>query len=193
MNIVQKEGILMPKIITDVKNTLLEQSKQLVIESGLKSLTMRALSERTEIAVGTIYNYFPTKKHLVLQLMEQYWYDFLSEIDLIEKKSYNVFDALKSTYLRLEALTNRFIEVFLKDFTDGYDSDSKARSNLFTEKLIKKVENLLIKGVERQEISLYTDSFEGAKFIMLNMLMIAQTKAMTYESFEITLKKLLEK
>ena len=48
---------------------LLAAATELVAESGLDGLTMQALSERVDCAVGTIYTYFPSKSALVASLM----------------------------------------------------------------------------------------------------------------------------
>lgn len=48
---------------------LLAAATELVAEGGLDGLTMQALSERVDCAVGTIYTYFPSKSALVASLM----------------------------------------------------------------------------------------------------------------------------
>ena len=56
------KGIYMPKLIKDIKIKILEASMDLFDSIGYENLSMRKISEKANIAVGTLYNYFPNKK-----------------------------------------------------------------------------------------------------------------------------------
>ena len=51
----------MPKRIENLKETILQHARQILLEEGYGALTMRAVAARCGIAVGTVYNYFPAK------------------------------------------------------------------------------------------------------------------------------------
>jgi AcrR family transcriptional regulator len=47
---------------------LLAAATEIIAESGLEGLTMQAVAERVDCAVGTIYTYFPSKSALLAEL-----------------------------------------------------------------------------------------------------------------------------
>ena len=58
MNSVQFGGGIMNKVVTS-KEEILAASRELVLEKGIMSLSMRSVAEACGVAVGSIYNYFP--------------------------------------------------------------------------------------------------------------------------------------
>ncbi len=55
------------------KDMILSASKQLVMEKGLYAINMRMVAERCGIAVGSVYNYFPSKTDLIAATVESVW------------------------------------------------------------------------------------------------------------------------
>lgn len=182
----------MPKIIKNPKEVILKEAKEIIKVEGYKSLTMRRVSDKTDIAVGTLYNYFPTKKDLIVQLMEDYWYDYLSTIEEIDEITTDIFLKLKLIYQKLETFLETFKEFWLKNYTSGYDEDSLKRKNIFTEILVNRLEVILCEAQSKGDITLFIDSSDISKFIMLNFFMMAQMNTFKYKSFEKILKKLLQ-
>ena len=54
----------MPKIIENLREILLAASRTLLLEEGYRALTMRQVAGLCHVAVGTVYNYFPSKDML---------------------------------------------------------------------------------------------------------------------------------
>ena len=63
----------MPKIIADLRENILLQARALLLQGGFESLTMRTVASACNVAVGTVYNYFPSKEMLVAGIMLQDW------------------------------------------------------------------------------------------------------------------------
>lgn len=57
------------------KETLLNQCREMVSENGLSSISMRGVAERCNVALGSLYNYYPSKKDLLLAVIESVWHD----------------------------------------------------------------------------------------------------------------------
>lgn len=55
----------MSKTVTS-KESILVACKDIVRESGMPVLNMRNVAQRCQVAVGSIYNYFPSKEDLIL-------------------------------------------------------------------------------------------------------------------------------
>ncbi len=63
----------MPKIIKDLKPHIKEEAMVLFTEVGYDKVSMRALSKKVGIAVGTLYNYFPNKEDLYMDILFDSW------------------------------------------------------------------------------------------------------------------------
>ncbi|MGN1414802.1 MAG: TetR/AcrR family transcriptional regulator [Anaerovoracaceae bacterium] len=57
------------------KEAILQVCRGLTASGGLSSLSMRAVANRCQIALGTLYNYFPDKDALLLATVESIWKD----------------------------------------------------------------------------------------------------------------------
>lgn len=57
------------------KEEILEVSRKLVLEKGLSTVNMRMVAKECGVAVGSIYNYFPSKSDLVCATVETIWKD----------------------------------------------------------------------------------------------------------------------
>ena len=63
----------MPKIIENLREELLAEAKRQIAERGYKNTTIRSVAAECGIAVGTVYNYFPSKEMLVAAFMYEDW------------------------------------------------------------------------------------------------------------------------
>ena len=57
------------------REAILAQSRQLVIEKGIGAINMRTVAAACHVAVGSIYNYFPSKAELITATVEDVWKD----------------------------------------------------------------------------------------------------------------------
>lgn len=55
------------------KEAILSISMQIAMETGLSSVNMRRVAERGGIAVGSVYNYFPSKADLLAETIGMFW------------------------------------------------------------------------------------------------------------------------
>ena len=62
----------MNKVVTS-KEEIMDVSRRLVLEKGIVSLSMRAIAEACGVAVGSIYNYFPSKAELLSAAIGSVW------------------------------------------------------------------------------------------------------------------------
>lgn len=60
------------------KESILAVCKDIVRESGMSALNMRRVAQRTQVSVGSVYNYFPSKEDLILATVESIWNEILS-------------------------------------------------------------------------------------------------------------------
>lgn len=63
----------MPKIIENLPQRLLEETRRQVAESGYAAMTIRSVAKSCGVGVGTVYNYYPSKEALVASFMLEDW------------------------------------------------------------------------------------------------------------------------
>jgi len=54
----------MPKIIDGLQKQILKEAKYQIFKNGFSKMTIRSVAKACDIAVGTIYNYYPSKEFL---------------------------------------------------------------------------------------------------------------------------------
>lgn len=57
------------------REAILAESRRIVMEKGMGSISMRSVAAACHVAVGSIYNYFPSKADLISATVEDVWRD----------------------------------------------------------------------------------------------------------------------
>lgn len=57
------------------KEAILQSCRESVASKGLGAVNMRSVADRSQIALGTLYNYFDNKDELLLATVEEIWKD----------------------------------------------------------------------------------------------------------------------
>lgn len=71
----------MPKIIKDVEKTIRSCAKELFIELSYTYVDMKMISNKSGVAVGTLYNYYESKKELYLSILKESWQNTFDKLD----------------------------------------------------------------------------------------------------------------
>jgi AcrR family transcriptional regulator len=182
------------RIIENPKQLILDRAKEILYNEGFKRFSMRTLSKKCGIALGTIYNYYSTKEELIVEMMTAYWKE---QFYIIE----DIVNSNDTLYIKLNEIFNK-ISIFIKTFKDIWHKPelyenpdcikkSLEKENIYIEKLVIMIENVLLKEVEKNKINLKLDSYETAKFILMNYITMVQMPIFKYSSFEMFLKELL--
>ncbi len=101
----------MPKIIENVREQLLLEARRQIEENGYAGTTIRSVAAACHIAVGTVYNYFPSKEILIASFMVEDWEECLKTIRKIDPSEQEIFlrgiyDALTSFIVKHQTLFN---------------------------------------------------------------------------------------
>ena len=70
----------MPKIIEDVRLTILREARPILLTLGYDRLNLRGVAKASGIAVSTVYNYFDSKDALVRAIFEEDWQPMLVQL-----------------------------------------------------------------------------------------------------------------
>lgn len=71
----------MPKIIAQLRGDILSNARQILFSEGYDAFTMRAVAAACHVAVGTVYNYFPSKVMVVAEVILEDWKAALLRMD----------------------------------------------------------------------------------------------------------------
>ena len=184
----------MSKIIENPKKLILITAKEILYNEGFKRFSMRTLSKKCGIALGTIYNYYSTKEELIIEMMTDYWKEKFYILQDIVNSNDTLYIKLNEIFNELSIFIKTFKEIWLKpELYENPDCIKKSleKENIYIEKLVIMIENILLEEVEKNKINLKLDSYETAKFILMNFITMSQMPIFKYSSFEIFLKELL--
>ena len=69
----------MNKVVTS-KEDILAVSKEMVAENGVQAINMRNVARQCGVAVGSVYNYFPSKNDLMIAVIDGIWREIIQGI-----------------------------------------------------------------------------------------------------------------
>ncbi len=100
----------MPKILQNVREQLLTEAKRQIIDNGYASTTIRSVAGACGLAIGTVYNYFPSKEMLIATFVYEDWKKYLSDMQKLPQD--NDYALLKGIYLGLISFANENKKLF---------------------------------------------------------------------------------
>ncbi len=63
----------MPKKLGNIREKAIVETRQVLETQGFEALAMRDIAKKCEVAVGTMYNYFPSKEYLTGCVVLEDW------------------------------------------------------------------------------------------------------------------------
>ena len=100
----------MPRIIENAPQQLLAEARRQVAEQGYAKTTIRSVAAACGIAVGTIYNYYPSKEMLIASFVAEDWGRALSV--MAEQRGGSAETCLRTIYEELLAFTRKHHALF---------------------------------------------------------------------------------
>lgn len=181
------------RVIDNPRELILAKAKEIICSEGYSKLSMRTISKACNIATGTIYNYYPTKKDIVTEIMTDYWQEYYDSAQKLSATSEAFYEKLNKIFIELRSFLKTFKDVWLKpeiyDYPDFIES-SKEKQSFYLEKLILLIEDMLLKEIGN-DLNPNISSYELSKFIVMNFISLVQMPMLEYSSFELILKELL--
>lgn len=89
-----------------IRNEILRVSKDAFLENGYENTTTKEIARRAEIGSGTLFNYFPTKADILIEIISS---------DITINQEQEKIEILKND--AAEDVIYRYIEKFLKPLT----------------------------------------------------------------------------
>lgn len=181
----------MPKIIKDLQPRIVKTAIRVFQEEGFSAIDIRRIAKESQIAVGTLYNYFPNKKALVYEVFLTLWTESIGKLDhFIEASEPNeslfilYAAALHQEMLQKNGIGKHLLRMELME-TKEEDIASKA---LFEDGPLKglqraQMEKVLIKSFSLTKEQTSIKSFEQLTNTATMLLMIGNTTDQEYVQF----------
>ena len=160
----------MPKILVNIKETLLAEAKRQVMEQGYSAMTIRSVASACGVGVGTVYNYFSSKDMLVASFMLEDWMLCKGAIDAGCKADRTVEEALYCIYDELKTFTRKYETLF---HDESAEMTFASTSRQHHKSLCEQIATPLLPFCQRQT---RVDAEFLAMFIADNMLMWSRTE-----------------
>lgn len=93
----------MPKIIENLREKLIEETRRQVSVNGYEKVTMRSIARGCEVGLGTTYNYFKSKDMLIATFMLEDWEVCLQNIRAYSEGEKEPEDLLYFVYNEIKA------------------------------------------------------------------------------------------
>lgn len=148
------------------KEAILETCRNLVSEKGLSALNMRAVAEACEVALGSIYYYFPSKSDLLIAAIESVWEDIFklqsSETPKISFLEY-IEKCFEYIQLGIRKYPN-FFTIHSISFSSVGQNKAHASMERYLTQIRAKMLNTL-RNDNRIDESVFSESFTEADFV----------------------------
>lgn len=149
------------------KEKIVERSLAMLKNNNGIELNMRVVAKSCGVAVGSIYNYFPTKADLILAVIEGVW-EIIFSGEIIKAKGYDKFtkyieEMYKSVYTSQIEYHNFF--AMHRDMM-GANSKLQGRSNM--KRYIHQVKSDMLKKLNSDiyiNNEIWTEEFTKEKFM----------------------------
>lgn len=136
----------------------------MVSEKGLESINMREVAKACEVAIGSIYNYFPSKSELLVATIESVWEDIF-DFENTTHCFITYVEQFFSHICKKIAKYPHFFTIHSLNFSSNGQKDAKMAMEKYLVKIRKKMlENL--KSDEQIDASKFDDTFNEEKFVM---------------------------
>lgn len=131
----------MPKIIANVKEQIIEESKKQIEKYGYENITIRSIAKECGIAVGTVYNYFQSKDMIIATFVLQDWLLCIDSISRQPKENRRHF--LAFIHMSLVQFAKKHKLIFeSKEATKAFNSSFHERHKQLRSQLADLINNI---------------------------------------------------
>lgn len=123
----------MPKIIKDIESKIFSAAFSLFSQAGFRKTSMKKIADEADIAVGTLYNYYSTKKEIFLEIIVKSWEKTFARMDkLIEDEDKSFCDFLELLYEEIESRKGLGNEILKNNILpeDGFQILASVKDNV---------------------------------------------------------------
>lgn len=146
----------MPKIIENLNEEISKKALKLFRDNSYQNVNMRTIASEVGIAVGTLYNYYPNKWELYLEVFEESWRE---TYEILKKNCRRLDEAYLLNYLQTinkemkdkKAIVKELFRYISNDLEIGEDErKEKFKRIRFPKVLINQIYELFVAVLEKE-------------------------------------------
>ncbi len=175
---------------------IFQSAKSIAKSKGIDKVNIRLVAKDCGIAVGTIYNYFPQKKDLIVAIIEDFWSGAFKEIKKHNEENKDFLAQVTSTYSCLSFYLSNFKENWIHKLS-FLKTDEKMAGRKKEDEYFQNVYGIIVRTIENDpKISenIWDENFtkeKFASFVFNNMLIMLRSDEKDIGFFIQCLKKIL--
>lgn len=180
MNTVHKGGENMPKVIKDLRKTILLESKNILLTQSFKDLSIREIAKRCDIGTGTFYNYFSTKEQLASEIFREDWKKVSILVDELKLTQEPCKEKFRKIYLSIGVFVSSYISIFNEMAALSKGDYSCKEAHKYDVLYIKISELLDIEKAKGNVVSTLS-SYNLAEFMISNIMYLNKSKFISFD------------
>lgn len=179
------------------KEKILQVANDFAKANGLSSISIREIAKACGVAVGSIYNYYPSKGEIILDIVEGFWANAFASVDFSYLKDKDFFTCYRYLYQILSDYLETFEDDWLEQLSQ-LDSSLKKQAKMREQKYQGKIQEYLMTLIhQHHEDALRRGMFtydpnRFLAFIFDNTLSMLKNKEKNPDFFLSLLHKILE-
>lgn len=175
----------MPKIIPELRQALIDAARRRIVD-GEHDITIRQVAADCGTAVGTVYNYFPSKEHLMASVMLVDWQQATEELQGRVDQARSVMSGLRA----IDGALRRFIAIY-RPAWDHYSAGS--RRTEIAQDYHHMVVQQIARGVELLMRRFGRRTYEGeCIFLAETLLILSQREEAAFDRAAPVLERIIE-
>ena len=187
MNTVHKRGDNMPKVIENLRGTIILEAKNILLTQGFKDLNIRQIAKSCNIGTGTFYNYFSTKEELVSEIFRDDWNKVSSLVDKLKRTEEPCKEKFRKIYVSIDMFVSSYISIFYEIATLNGNDHKCTESNRY-DVLYTKLSELLDIEKTKGNIISPLSSYKLAELIVSNLMYINKNRFISFDELYDSLK-----
>lgn len=169
----------MPKIIENIRENILKEGKELLLEENYRNFNMRKLAKRCNLGLGTIYNYFANKEELTGEIFKNDWDKTLALFHELRSTDLPFKEKLRRIYESMEAFIGLYMSIFHEMVAE--DSGNKNEPHEVYMEIYSKMEELIREEKKLGNIKSDMSPDKLGYFISVNIIYCLKHRYMTFD------------
>ncbi|MCB9201855.1 MAG: TetR/AcrR family transcriptional regulator [Flavobacteriales bacterium] len=139
------------------KHIIIDKVKELFFTQGAKSVTMDDVCSVCGMSKKTLYQYFPNKESLIIDILQTVFESILLEIQKIQKENHHPIEELFIVHNRVHSLIRSDNDVFMHQLCKYYPEIHQNHCKQNNKRMLLVLQNNIQKGIE---MGLYRSDFD---------------------------------
>ncbi len=148
------------------RNDIIAAGKAIVLEEGFEAISMRKVADKCKVAIGSLYNYYPSKEDLIIGIIASIWDEAIFDLSAVAQgQSFAM--TVKILFTEIEAVNAQY-PAFLSLHAVGLGQKAKIRGRTVMDVYFTKIKAIMAESLDHdQQIKdqVFDDDFTAQKFI----------------------------